>query len=142
MALAFSPDGGRLVWTRPAGEWGPNLRSRILLTDVETGATRPLRSEQGFYLISADAWSPDGTAIAFTRRARVGSLEGGLYVTDAEGRTLRRLVRDAGQAPSWSRDGRMLAYNVGISCQLRILNVEAGTSELLPFEGCRPVWRP
>jgi Tol biopolymer transport system component len=142
MALSFSPDGRRLVWTRPAGRLGPRLRSRIFLTDLQTGATRPLRSEPGFYLISADAWSPDGMSIAFTRRAAVGSFEGGLYVTDAEGGTLRRLSRDAGQAPSWSPDGRMLAYNVGISCQLRIVSVDSAAGVTLPFEGCRPVWRP
>jgi CubicO group peptidase (beta-lactamase class C family) len=141
MSLAFSPDGRLVVWTRIVRRVGPATRSHLLVTDIDTGRTRRLRSEPGFYMISADAWSPDGTTVAFVRRARLGSFEGGAYVTDAEGRTLRRVATDAGAGPSWSPDGLQLAYNVGISCKIRIVSLQSTEAVTLPFEGCRPVWR-
>jgi Tol biopolymer transport system component len=141
-AIAFSPDGRRVVWTRIRRITGASTRSELLLTDLETRVTRRLRAEPGFYLVSAAAWAPDGTAIAFTRRDRLGSFEGGTYVTDPAVLSLRRVASDAGQAPAWSSDGKSLAYNIGISCKIRIVGVDSREGVTLPFEGCRPIWRP
>jgi CubicO group peptidase (beta-lactamase class C family) len=141
ISLAFSPDGRRVVWTRFAGALGPNARTHLLLTDLRTGTTRRLRTEPGFYLITADAWSPDGTEVAFTRRDRLASFHGGTYVTDPDGAGLRRIASDAGAAPAWSPDGLQLAYTIGISCKIRIVSIESKEAVTLPFEGCRPIWR-
>jgi Tol biopolymer transport system component len=51
------------------------------------------------------AFSPDGASIAF-RSSRDG---GGLFVMDADGKAVRRIA-DRGWNPSWSPDGRELAF--------------------------------
>jgi Tol biopolymer transport system component len=70
------------------------------------------------------AWSPDGRRIAFARRANLGgSGPGGvntypadsfsLYVIDSDGQNLRRLTSASttvDYAPSWSSDGRHIAF--------------------------------
>jgi CubicO group peptidase (beta-lactamase class C family) len=140
--LAFSPDGRRVVWTRIGALRGPSTRSQLLITDLQAGQTRRLRTEPGFYMITADAWSPDGTSVSFVRRPRLGSFDGGVYLTDPEGRTLRLAASDGGGGgPSFSPSGLELAYNVGISCKIRIVSVQSRKAVTLPFEGCRPIWR-
>jgi TolB protein len=57
------------------------------------------------------SWSPHGTKILFTRQRRFGSFH--LYVVRADGRGLHQLdTADVGspEAPSWSPDGKRVAY--------------------------------
>jgi Tol biopolymer transport system component len=69
------------------------------------------------------AWSPDGSRIAFTRNQEVGSYttftNDDVFVVDADGGDVRqvtthRIGRSAWQ-PSWSPDGRRIAYVNGDS---------------------------
>lgn len=141
-SFTFSPDGTTLLYNKPYGPMNRHARSWLWLVDLTTGRQHRLNTEPGFYRISSQAWSTDGTMIAFERRTNLGSFDGGIYVIGADGSGLRRLATDGGNGPSWSPDGTSLAYNIGISCKIRILHVDGSGSTTLPFEGCDPLWRP
>jgi hypothetical protein len=59
---------------------------------------------------SDPTWSPRGARLAFLRRRPGG--RGGLYTARADGSGVRRVPTDADNpyAPSWSPDGRQIAY--------------------------------
>jgi CubicO group peptidase (beta-lactamase class C family) len=140
-SYVFSPDGHSLLYMQLYGPRG-HVRSWLMIVDLTTGAARRLRDEPGFYLISSQAWSPDGTMIAFIRRPSVGSFGGGAYVVGSNGQGLRLVANGAGGAPAWSPDGQQLAFNLGISCIVQIVGIDGSAAKRLPFEGCRPLWRP
>ena len=74
-------------------------------------------------------FSTDGTRIAFWRYE---SGSGAIYVADADGSNERRVVSD-GYQPTWSPDGRRLAYGCGGIC---FVNVD-GTGQTR-LTGLRP----
>lgn len=58
------------------------------------------------------AWSPDGRRLAFATWGGIADV-GGIWVMNADGSSLRRLVEvatDWARSPSWSPDGRRLVY--------------------------------
>lgn len=140
--LVYSPDGGSILYTKRIGGQGIRTRTALMIVDTASGATRRLRDEPGFYWISSQAWSPDGARIVFTRKASPGSFEGGAYVVGSDGTGLSLLDSGAGNPPAWSPDGTRIAYNLGISCRVRIRQIETRDRHDLPFEGCRPLWKP
>jgi len=84
------------------------------------------------------AWSPDGSKIAF-----VDSQSGSLYVINADGTGLRRVVDLAGlmggrgnltMSPSWSPDGTSLAFASGstaTSTHIYLVNADGSGLEQL-----------
>ena len=80
----------------------------LYILDVGTGATEPLTGVPPDSSALAAAVSPDGTRIAFDAEAD-GSRQ--VWVMDADGTDLER-VTDGFEAiePTWSPDGRRLAY--------------------------------
>jgi Tol biopolymer transport system component len=105
---AWSPDGSRIAFQVPAGivvartDGGP---SQLVVKGKKLGAPR---------------WSPDGRRLAFDQtivlRNRVSrkvvDVEHKSYVLDVDRRALRRLEGDD-ESPSWSPDGRQLAFESG-----------------------------
>ena len=99
---AWSPDGTKIAFSRFTGK-----RFQIFVMNADgSGATQ---------LTSADtrasdaAWSPDGTRIAFTRCGVTCDV----YVMRADGSGERRLTqgeRPGEDSPTWSPDGRALAF--------------------------------
>jgi Tol biopolymer transport system component len=87
----WSPDGARLVFT--AGETARDL----FTVNADGTALRSLGT--GF---DAD-WSPVGDRLAFVD-------VDGLYISKIDGTDRRRIFSARVSAPSWSRDGRRLAF--------------------------------
>lgn len=86
----------------------------------------------------APAWSPDGTMIAFGSAASLpGWLAGGdghIYVMNADGTDLRPVTSGPGNRaqPSWSPDGRRIAFTVlGDPDLLYTVDVDGGEPTLL-----------
>jgi Tol biopolymer transport system component len=75
----------------------------IWLTRVG-GTPRRLTYRGGF----SPSWSPQGTKLAFVRRARQNQAD--IYIVGRNGRGLRRLTYRGGFMPSWSPDGRWIAF--------------------------------
>jgi TolB protein len=111
------------VWTVPAdGGDATNL------TRVQSGGCR------------CPACSPDGKLIAFMRDEPEG-----LYVMDADGAHPRRLTEKAfrDDAPSWSPDGKRLAYSVmeGNASYVHTYEFASGQAVRL-VRGMTPSWSP
>jgi TolB protein len=84
---SWSPGGRNLAFTGVGG--GRAIR----IVDVRTGVAHDLRltSSDPQELVSAPAWSPDGTSIAFIRDELEAKYETHLYVADIDGTNIRRL---------------------------------------------------
>jgi len=103
----ISPDRTELLLTQDARTRpGP-----VWILTLPAGSARRLGAIQA---LSA-AWSPDGTALAYTT-------DEGLYLCDSEGSNSRRIVAMSGRLDSvrWSPDGRQL-------CMARVSPKEATT---------------
>jgi Tol biopolymer transport system component len=109
-------------------------------------------------------WSPDGRTLAFSHaglgsEAPAGDRDGGIDVIDADGTAFRRLTScgpshcSPDLAPSWSPDGRAIAYNhgggLGHGQRIRVVDVRTGTVHTIAacpqphcLVGMRPVWSP
>lgn len=120
-----SPDGREVAWVHTRVDPEANgYRSRIVVTEIATGATRPLTEDPG--QDSHPRWSPDGATIAFLRSAPPGpSLPGApppaismldrgpqLMVVPARGGEPRPLtaLRGGARAPTWSPEGGRIAF--------------------------------
>ncbi len=120
-----SPDGREVAWVRTWIDPEENrYRSRVMVTDIASGATRQLSEGPG--LDTHPRWSPDGGQIAYLAAGRprptlagappaaVTALDGGpqLMLVPAAGGPARALtaLRGGARAPSWSPDGARIAF--------------------------------
>jgi Tol biopolymer transport system component len=95
-SLAWSPGGRALAYVRVAKpQAGP---SQLVTVDLTTGAERVVASRAG--LVRDVAWSPSGDRLAYVTDR--------LHVVRADG--TRDLAISRGDSPTWSPDGRRLAY--------------------------------
>ena len=128
----WSPDGRKLVFLD-----AENFDDLVIM-DVDGSNRRRLNLPQAVGIAdnTDPAWSPDGQEIAF-----VGD---GLWVVSADGSERRRLRPEGGPGTaSWSRDGRVLAFD----CATRHFHVctvrEDGTRfRGLTRKGRHPKWSP
>jgi TolB protein len=105
---AWSPDGEKIAFTAPAGRLGA---ADIFVINADGS---DLRNVTHTTTTSFDfAWSPDGRQIAYIE-LHIPEPSSPLYVVNADGtgkhRVTRPLAPDFGEAPSWSPDGRTLAF--------------------------------
>jgi Tol biopolymer transport system component len=111
------------------------------LTDEAGDPSTP----QGLLFQIEPAWSPDGSAIAFSSK-REGSFD--IYTMDADGRGTRRLTtaREDETHPSWSPDGERIVFSRGTSSgDLYLMNRDGtGVHGLVvaPGHDRAPTWSP
>ena len=98
----WSPDQGRLTFVRSESPYDPG---HVTLVNPDgTGLDQLTIGEASFWDVS---WSPDGEEMAVTK----GDVDGiRVYLMNADGSGLRRLVGIQSAAPSWSPDGSLIAF--------------------------------
>jgi dipeptidyl aminopeptidase/acylaminoacyl peptidase len=109
---AISPDGKRVVYVRGTGDYKADVEKiELVLVDAWSGARRVLTQDRSE--ISAPAWSPDGTRVAFlTAPAKDEMPE--IYVLALDGGDAQRITHARGMIGgfAWRPDGRGFAYTL------------------------------
>ncbi|MFL5923900.1 MAG: hypothetical protein ACJ75Q_05085 [Gaiellaceae bacterium] len=124
LSAAWSPDGRTIAFSRLASPDAPLGQATLYLADADGSHVRQLGASAARGV--SPAWSPDGKRLAFVSFADANdpSCEaascppsGELYVIGADGSGLRRLTRSRAddEHPTWSPDGRRIAFSSGFS---------------------------
>lgn len=114
---SFAPDRRRVLYSAILSPTGDTDRA-IFTLNADGGGLTTLFDVAGAW-DSAPAWSPDATKVAFESDADVAAgnpeRDMELWVMDADGSDPVQLTRNAvhDEGPSWSPDGRLLAYSRG-----------------------------
>ncbi|MDZ4158233.1 MAG: Ig-like domain-containing protein, partial [Anaerolineaceae bacterium] len=143
-AVAF--DGERIVFSAVNAQGGADLR----LVD-RTGAREKILLECGKDWCTDLDWSPDGKRIVFARSGSQPSpggepRRGRLWLFDTGSRLAAPFHADEGRTgfdPSWSPDGRRLAFVDGTGAGIRVVDVQTNRELLLPTnQGVVGAWSP
>jgi dipeptidyl aminopeptidase/acylaminoacyl peptidase len=157
-----SPPAGRILADTPGrSSWSPNGRHLVYcaiygfndppdehdcdlrIVDVATGSVRKLTSS---HTDGDPAWSPDGALIAYEQEIPECAIDPdlnvvcpprGLFVIAPTGGKARRLTRMVGKNPSWSPDGRFIAFDDGR--RIGIVGRRGGAVRFLAI-GTDPAW--
>jgi TolB protein len=130
----WSPDGTQLLFlSRHEG------RFQIYVINADGTNLHSITAERTPDVYDA-AWSPDGTQIVYWDRY-------GISVLNADGTNARWLAK--GVSPSWSPDGREIAFvsQEDYPWQIYIMNRDGSglyplTNTSDPVDGYPPAWRP
>jgi len=126
----WSPDGSVIAFVRSESslEWGLNVTgpSDIYVVPATGGEARPVQGASGDGFNYYPSFSPDGKWLAFTRHTTghtsYADEAAEIFIVPATGGEARRLqandaedgspLRNVSNSwPTWSRDGRLLAFN-------------------------------
>lgn len=162
LPASWSPDGSLLAFTRMRYDPQTNSFASAIYVVRPDGSSLRKLTDRG----SDPAWSPDGRHIAFvTDRDENGQLSYGdreffaneLYVMDADGRRSARLTRTKSlneRSPSWSPDGRRIAFQRGRVIDsaegmvVLVVNIDGTCTRRIAADPklrtwyARPTWRP
>ena len=144
--VAWTPDGGRLVYDEPENYRLFSVRSDLRVVDVATGRTRWIT--HGARAREPDV-SPDGRSIVFVRQRGDGS---DLAMVGLDGTGMRDVTRsEAGVqwgSPQWSPSGDVLvASRWSAGGSLDVVTVDPATGAGTPLTSDRakdvePAWTP
>ncbi len=172
-SFVLSPDGSRIAVTAGRGETAAKKKARsdgkdwkmvgedrsihrLWIIDAGTGEGTPVTPE-GFHVSSA-CWSPAGNAVAMITADASGSNEtyfnSRLEIIDLSDRGITLVTDNASGAPSWSHDGKRIAFTYrlrhkGMTLPAGVVAVIGPDGNDLRFLGERhrgtlvsPVWMP
>lgn len=162
-------DGRNLIVPSRLGEpasWSPNepvlvvsdlqqiadgFAIHLLKVEPETEAVINLSGDDRSVEDDSAVWSPDGQWIAFTRKAPRAAMGKQLWLMRPDGSEFRYLT-DNGDThhglPTWSPDGRYLAYQtfqlqeIGGKPSVWLLDLQTGDRTEIVDTGNRPSWLP
>lgn len=138
---AYAPDGGRMVYVRGRedGDGGD-----IVARDLETGEETLVAARA-----SSPAFSFDGRKLAFEA---AWSGPSRIYVADGDGRHAEVVNADSSEAvshthPTWSRDGRRIAYRTerGARSDIEVVTLKSRAVTRLTDDASTdldPAWDP
>jgi len=129
----FSPDGRTIAFVRETVA-GSSADSAIMLVRLNG---RGLRVLLPHVLASGLRWSADGTSLAYSMR--------GIWIVKVATGETRQLTTNGGE-PSWSPDGRTIAYTHGENCfgcaSVWFVGADGSNDRQLVSRGRRPVFSP
>jgi TolB protein len=136
----WSPDGRDILFTSYR-----DRRPKLYDMDVGTGKDRMIASGRGVTI--GGSFSPDGQRIAISREESKGNSD--IVLLDRNGAVIDRVTDDEAidVSPTWSPDGRRLAYcsSRGGSPQIYVLDLGSGQSRRVSMQGSyntQPAWSP
>jgi TolB protein len=124
LSAAWSPDGRTIAFSRLAAPDAALEQATLYLADADGSHVRQLGAAPVRGV--SPSWSPDGRRLAFVSFADENDPpceaascppSGELYVVGIDGRGLTRLTRHRAddEHPTWSPDGRRIAFSSGFS---------------------------
>ena len=139
-SASYSPDG-RFVTFISDRSGNP----QVYTVELATGKTQRLTR---LNWCDSPQWSPSGEWIVFAGREKYYD-DIDIFLTDVTGGQLRRLTRDSGknEDPSWSADGRFIAFTStrGGGRQIYVMDADGSAPHLvskLPGQSYTPNWGP
>jgi TolB protein len=136
----WSPDGREILFTSYR-----DRHPKLYAMDFPSGRDRAVVAGRG--LTIGGAFSPDGREIAISREESKGNSD--IVLLDRSGAVVDRLTDDDGidVSPSWSPDGRRIAYcsSRGGSPQIYVLDLGSRQSRRVSMQGSyntQPSWSP
>ncbi len=145
---SWSPDGKRIAFS--SDRKGDFANYEIYVMDADGGNQQ--RLTENLFDDRSPSWSPDGKQIAFSAQreghfADKWGLTYEIYVMDADGGNEQRLTENAvyeGQ-PSWSRDGKRIAFvsDRDGNLEIYVMDADGGNPQNLsnnPDGNYGPAW--
>jgi hypothetical protein len=134
-SAAWSPDGRMLAYgtMRGGGEFSAAPRDGLHLLDLKTNRD---------YLLSPEwsnwqdlSWSPDGTKLAYVAA-------GAAYVMRVAKPEWITPIRTNATSPTWSPDGRLIAFDrcIGLASGIDVARSDGSHLRRLTRLGCSPAW--